>query len=65
MTHRQARKEILELGWFLLAQTSYPNGVRYEASDGNSIARGDIYPSPDDAMASCLRAVLSKGVMSG
>lgn len=60
MTHRQALREIENLGWTVIAQTSFTDGVSYDASNGKHLARGEKHFSPDEAMASTYRVVLSK-----
>ena len=60
MTFRQASREIEALGWRIIAQTSFEDGVLYEATDGTRLARGSKCTIPDEAMASTLRAVLGK-----
>lgn len=60
MTYRQALTQVLSLGFRIHAVTSFSDGVLYEARRGTVLARGEKCTIPDDAMASCYRAVLGK-----
>jgi hypothetical protein len=60
MIYRQALREILSLGFRLHASTSFTDGVQYEARNGRVVAHGEKCYNPDEAMASCYRAVLGK-----
>lgn len=60
MTHRQALREIQGLGFSIHAQTSFVEGVKFEARRGTTLVKGEVCYNPDEAMASCYRAVLGK-----
>ena len=60
MTFRQASREIEKLGWWIIAATGFTDGVRYEATNGKFLAKGEKCYTPDEALASTYRAVLRK-----
>ena len=62
MTLRQATREIERVGWRVVATTSVPYQVSFDAkrNDNKKLARGELCGTADEAMASCLRAVLAK-----
>lgn len=61
MTYEAALKEIQELGFQVIATTSFEGTDRaYDASNGQKLARGPKAATSDEAMAGLLRVVYSK-----
>lgn len=51
---------IEQLGWHVIATKKHADGVSFDATDYSRLAKGEICVSEDDAMRSCLAAVLEK-----
>ncbi len=49
---------IEQLGWHVIATKKHADGVSFDATNYKRLAKGEVFASEDEAMESCLLAVL-------
>ena len=55
----ETRMKIEALGWHVIATKKHADGVSFDATDYSRLAHGGVFSSEDEAMESCLQAVLN------